>query len=104
MGWDGETISTTYFLLVVRLDSKNKLSGVVIWCHTVITRSSYTSNMVKDSDIVGHSLAEVLPHNPKYWFQTPHLLRLNLLLLVPLIGSSVAGYDGKSPCYTPRTA
>ncbi|TVY76093.1 Lactose permease [Lachnellula suecica] len=51
---------------------------------------------MKDADIVGQSLAEVLPHNPKYWFQTPHLLRLNLLLLVPLLSSSVAGYDGKS--------
>ncbi|KAH6682914.1 hexose transporter [Halenospora varia] len=49
---------------------------------------------MKDADIVGQSLAEVLPHNPKYWFQTPHLLRLNLLLLVPLLSSSVAGYDG----------
>jgi hypothetical protein len=49
---------------------------------------------MKDADIVGHTLAEVLPHNPKYWFQTPHLLRLNLLLLVPLLSSSVAGYDG----------
>jgi MFS family permease len=56
---------------------------------------------MKDSDIVGHALAEVLPHNPKYWFQTLHLLRLNLLLLVPLLSSSVAGYDGKYP--TPKT-
>lgn len=48
---------------------------------------------MKDADIVGQALAEVLPHNPKYWFQTPHLLPLNLLLLVPLLSSSVAGYD-----------
>lgn len=59
--------------------------------------------MVKDSDIVGASLAEVLPHNPKYWFQTPHLLRLNLILLVPLLSSSVAGYDGKFPFPFPKT-
>jgi hypothetical protein len=54
---------------------------------------------MKDSDIVGKSLAEVLPQNAKYWFQTPHLLKLNLILLVPLLSSSVAGYDGK--CSTP---
>ncbi|KAG4413948.1 hypothetical protein IFR04_012915 [Cadophora malorum] len=49
---------------------------------------------MKDSDIVGHALAEVLPQSTKHWFQTPHLLRLNLLLLVPLLSSPVAGYDG----------
>jgi hypothetical protein len=51
--------------------------------------------IMKDADIVDQTLAEVLPHNPKYWFQTPHLLRLNLLLLIPLISSSVAGYEGE---------
>jgi MFS family permease len=51
---------------------------------------------MKDSQIVGSALAEVLPQNAKYWFQTPHLLRLNLILLIPLLSSSVAGYDGKS--------
>ncbi|KAG9720297.1 general substrate transporter, partial [Aureobasidium melanogenum] len=49
---------------------------------------------MKDADIVGQSLAEVLPQTNKYWFQHKHLLQLNLLLLVPLISSSVAGYDG----------
>ncbi|KAI4737345.1 MFS sugar transporter-like protein [Aureobasidium sp. EXF-12298] len=49
---------------------------------------------MKDADIVGQSLAEVLPQTNKYWFQHKHLLHLNLLLLVPLISSSVAGYDG----------
>lgn len=49
---------------------------------------------MKDSQIVGAALAEVLPTTGKYWFQTPHLLRLNLILLVPLLSSSVAGYDG----------
>jgi MFS family permease len=51
---------------------------------------------MKDAQIVGSALAEVLPQNAKYWFQTPHLLKLNLILLVPLLSSSVAGYDGKS--------
>lgn len=49
---------------------------------------------MKDAEIVGASLAEVLPRNDRWWFQTPHLLRLNLILLVPLLSSSVAGYDG----------
>lgn len=51
---------------------------------------------MKDEQIVGRALAEVLPQTNRYWFQTPHLLRLNLILLIPLLSSSVAGYDGKS--------
>ncbi|KAK1713491.1 hexose transporter [Colletotrichum lupini] len=49
---------------------------------------------MKDEQIVGAALAEVLPKTDRYWFQQPHLLRLNLLLLIPLLSSSVAGYDG----------
>jgi hypothetical protein len=49
---------------------------------------------MKNEDIVGATLAEVLPVTDKWWFQQSHLLRLNLLLLVPLLSSSVAGYDG----------
>jgi hypothetical protein len=49
---------------------------------------------MKDELIVGRRLAEVLPQTDKYWFQIPHLLQLNLILLVPLLSSSVAGYDG----------
>ncbi|KAF2091417.1 general substrate transporter [Saccharata proteae CBS 121410] len=49
---------------------------------------------MKDSDIVGPALAEVLPVTDRYWFQTSHLLRLNMILLVPLLSSAVAGYDG----------
>ncbi|KAI1271845.1 hexose transporter [Xylaria sp. FL0933] len=49
---------------------------------------------MKDSQIVGEALAQVLPKTDRYWFQQPHLLKLNLLLLVPLLSSSVAGYDG----------
>ncbi|KAI9163591.1 Lactose permease [Paramyrothecium foliicola] len=52
------------------------------------------SQVEKDAKIVGTALAEVLPQSNKYWFQRPHLLRLNLLLLVPLLSSSVSGYDG----------
>ncbi|KAI4864417.1 hexose transporter [Hypoxylon rubiginosum] len=49
---------------------------------------------MKDADIVGSVLAEVLPQTDKWWFQQRHLLRLNMLLLVPLLSSAVSGYDG----------
>ena len=49
---------------------------------------------MKDADIVGQALAQVLPQTNKYWFQQSHLLRLNLLLLIPLLSSAVSGYDG----------
>lgn len=51
--------------------------------------------MVKDQDIVGAALAKVLPKYEKNWYRVPHLLKLNLILLVPLLSSGVAGYDGK---------
>jgi hypothetical protein len=49
---------------------------------------------MKDADIVGAALAEVLPQTGRIWWQESHLLRLNLFLLVPLLSSSVSGYDG----------
>lgn len=49
---------------------------------------------MKNEQIVGAALAEVLPVTDKWWFQRSELLRLNLILLVPLLSSSVAGYDG----------
>ncbi|EXF79923.1 lactose permease [Colletotrichum fioriniae PJ7] len=42
----------------------------------------------------GSALAAVLPADPKPWYLTPHLLKLNLLLLVPLFSSASVGYDG----------
>lgn len=54
---------------------------------------------MKDQDIVGDALASALPQYNKIWFRVPHLLKLNLILLVPLLSSAVAGYDGK---YLPR--
>lgn len=51
---------------------------------------------MKEAQIVGETLAQVLPQTNKWWFQHPHLLRLNLVLLVPLLSSSVYGYDGES--------
>jgi len=51
--------------------------------------------MVKDAEIVGAALARVLPSYGKPWYKVPHLLKLNLVLLVPLLSSAVAGYDGE---------
>ncbi|EXJ72620.1 uncharacterized protein A1O5_03766 [Cladophialophora psammophila CBS 110553] len=50
--------------------------------------------MVKDQDIVGDALAKVLPKHDKPWYRVAHLLELNLILLVPLLSSATAGYDG----------
>ncbi|PLB44510.1 general substrate transporter [Aspergillus steynii IBT 23096] len=49
---------------------------------------------MKDQDIVGAALASVLPQYNKIWIRIPHLLQLNLILLIPLLSSAVAGYDG----------
>lgn len=49
---------------------------------------------MKNEDIVGEALASVLPQYDRVWFRVPHLLQLNLILLVPLLSSAVAGYDG----------
>ena len=51
---------------------------------------------MKDQDIVGEALASVLPQHDKVWFRVPHLLKLNLVLMIPLLSSAVAGYDGAS--------
>ncbi|KAF7560276.1 hypothetical protein G7046_g3867 [Stylonectria norvegica] len=66
-------------------------------CVTGIRSALYpamSTQIRKDAQIVGTALAEVLPQTNKWWFQQPHLLRLNLLLLIPLLSSSVSGYDG----------
>jgi hypothetical protein len=51
---------------------------------------------MKDQDIVGEALASVLPQHDRPWFRIPSLLKLNLILLVPVLSSAVAGYDGTS--------
>lgn len=50
--------------------------------------------MGKDVEIVGKALGKVLPVYDKPWYRVPHLLELNLILIVPLLSSAVAGYDG----------
>jgi len=42
---------------------------------------------------VGPELLAVLPANPKPWYRTGHLIRLNLILLVPLFSASTVGFD-----------
>ncbi|KAJ5292305.1 uncharacterized protein N7443_008258 [Penicillium atrosanguineum] len=49
---------------------------------------------MKNQRIVGEALASVLPQYDRSWLRVPHLLQLNLILLVPLLSSAVAGYDG----------
>lgn len=46
----------------------------------------------------GETIADVIAHEDgKYWFQKPHLFRLNLILAVPLISSAILGYDVRLP-------
>lgn len=59
---------------------------------------------MKDQDIVGEALASVLPQYNKIWFRVPHLLQLNFVLMIPLLSSAVAGYDGTFPFLLPRNA
>ncbi|PNS14603.1 High-affinity glucose transporter [Sphaceloma murrayae] len=49
---------------------------------------------MKDSSIVGSALAAVLPQDSRSWWNVPNLRKLNLILLVPFLSSSVTGYDG----------
>ncbi|OBT64500.1 hypothetical protein VE03_05365 [Pseudogymnoascus sp. 23342-1-I1] len=43
---------------------------------------------------LGKEIITVLPVNPKPWYQTKHLIQLNLILLVPLFSSGTIGFDG----------
>ncbi|CBX93621.1 similar to hexose transporter [Plenodomus lingam JN3] len=47
-----------------------------------------------DAKVVGEALAKVLPRTDRPWFRVSYLLRLNMLLLMPLMSSAIAGYDG----------
>ncbi|KAH8891228.1 general substrate transporter [Thozetella sp. PMI_491] len=46
-----------------------------------------------DSRIVGHEMAQVLPQRTRSWVFEPHLLGLNLRLLVILMCASTLGFD-----------
>ncbi|CAH6722034.1 high-affinity glucose transporter Hxt2p [[Candida] jaroonii] len=45
-------------------------------------------------EIVGPAIAEVLPDHGKPWYKVKHILRLNLIILIPLLSAAVAGFDG----------
>jgi hypothetical protein len=66
----------------------------------IFSQHLYTMGFKKNNKPSGHALAEVLPRDSKPWYRVPHLLKLNLLLLIPLMSSSVAGFDGNSPVPT----
>ncbi|KAK9473856.1 general substrate transporter [Dipodascopsis tothii] len=40
------------------------------------------------------TLEDVLPKHNKPWYKVPSLLKLNLLLLIPIMSSTIVGYDG----------
>ena len=42
----------------------------------------------------GRELLDVVPKLDKPWYRYPHLLKLNLLLLAPILAQVVSGYDG----------
>jgi hypothetical protein len=46
---------------------------------------------------VGPELAAVLPKDAKPWYRTWHLVKLNLVLLAPLLSAGSVGYDGLYP-------
>lgn len=48
----------------------------------------------KQSATVGPELARVLPVLDKPWYRTPHLLKLNILLLLVTFSATGMGFDG----------
>ncbi|KAJ4152462.1 hypothetical protein NW754_004258 [Fusarium falciforme] len=45
-------------------------------------------------DAAPPKIADLIPDYGKPWYRVPHLLKLNALLLVPLLTSYVSGFDG----------
>jgi hypothetical protein len=50
--------------------------------------------MHKNDGDAGQAVADVLPQHGKPWYRVSHLLKLNMLLLIPLMSSAIAGFDG----------
>lgn len=48
----------------------------------------------KQSATVGPELARLLPALDKPWYRTPHLLKLNILLLLVTFSATGMGFDG----------
>ncbi|KFY98423.1 hypothetical protein V500_01664 [Pseudogymnoascus sp. VKM F-4518 (FW-2643)] len=56
--------------------------------------SNKKSNKESAEAALGKEILAVFPVNPKPWYQTKHLIQLNLVLLVPLFSSGTIGFDG----------
>ena len=58
---------------------------------------STVANLAEKSPDSDNAL-KVLPQGSKPWYRTWHLVKLNLILMVPLVSSASVGYDGLSSC------
>ncbi len=56
-------------------------------------KDSATTHAMEDVSPASRAV-DVVPDYGKPWWKVPHLLRLNLCLLVPLLSSYVSGFDG----------
>ncbi|RSL50393.1 hypothetical protein CEP54_011961 [Fusarium duplospermum] len=54
----------------------------------------HTASDAMVDDAAAPKIADLLPDYGKPWYKVPHLLKLNALLLVPLLTSYVSGFDG----------
>lgn len=50
-------------------------------------------NSIEKNNIIETSLFDLVPQYDKYWFKIPHLLRLNLCLLVIILSNASLGFD-----------
>ncbi|KAI8681111.1 MFS domain-containing protein [Fusarium keratoplasticum] len=54
----------------------------------------HTASDAMVEDAAPPKIADLIPDYGKPWYRVPHLLKLNALLLVPLLTSYVSGFDG----------
>ncbi|KAI8721712.1 MFS domain-containing protein [Fusarium sp. LHS14.1] len=54
----------------------------------------HTASDAMVEDAAPPKIADLIPDYKKPWWRVPHLLKLNALLLVPLLTSYVSGFDG----------
>ncbi|KAH8175653.1 sugar transporter domain-containing protein [Sarocladium implicatum] len=55
---------------------------------------SFLRRITPKKETLPPNLVSVLPHNAPRWYKQSSLLRLNLILLVPLLSSATIGFDG----------
>lgn len=51
-------------------------------------------DLEEPGEFLGLALADVTPELEKWWFQYPHLRKLNFLLLCAFLAQSTCGFDG----------